>query len=139
PDSWRLSAASAGSGALGDLGSHVVDLARFLVGEPTLVSATLSTFTRERPGGSVDVDDAFAATAEFASGAIGTLEASRVALGRRNHMVFEINGSTGSLRFNLERLNELEVYSASSGGFADVLVTDGKHPFMQHWWTPGHI
>jgi predicted dehydrogenase len=139
PYSWRLGAATAGSGALGDLGSHVVDLARFLVGEPTSISATLKTFTHERPGGTVTVDDAFAASVEFASGAIGTLEASRVALGRRNHMVFEINGSNGSLRFNLERLNELEVYSTDSGGFADILVTDTKHPFMQHWWPPGHI
>jgi predicted dehydrogenase len=139
PHSWRLTKASAGSGALGDLGSHVVDLARFLVGEPTSVSANLKTFTRERPGGTVDVDDTFAASVEFASGAIGTLEASRVALGRRNHMVIEINGSNGSLKFNLERLNELEVYTNEAGAFADVLVTDAKHPFMQHWWPPGHI
>jgi len=139
PHSWRLTRASAGSGALGDLGSHVVDLARFLVGEPTSVSANLKTFTRERPGGTVDVDDTFAASVEFASGAIGTLEASRVALGRRNHMVIEINGSNGSLKFNLERLNELEVYTSAAGAFADVLVTDAKHPFMQHWWPPGHI
>jgi len=142
PHTWRLSTAHAGSGALGDLGSHVVDLARFLVGEPVSVSATMKTFTRERPGGTVDVDDAFAATVEFASGAIGTLEASRVALGRRNGMVLEINGSTGSLCFNLERLNELQVYSSaagSSGGFADVLVTDAHHPFMHYWWPPGHI
>jgi predicted dehydrogenase len=139
PYSWRLNTATAGSGALGDLGSHVVDLARFLIGEPAAVSATMQTFTRDRPGGTVDVDDAFAASVEFASGAIGTLEASRVALGRRNHFVFEINGSLGSLKFNLERLNELEVYSPDSGGFADVLVTDTRHPFMQHWWPPGHI
>src|SRR2546428_4010031 len=108
------------------------------MGEPTSISATLKTFTRERPGGTVDVDDTFAASVEFASGAIGTLEASRVALGRRNHMVFEINGSNGSLKFNLERLNELEVFSTTSGGFADILVTDSTHPFMQHWWPPGH-
>jgi predicted dehydrogenase len=139
PHTWRLSTATAGSGALGDLGSHVIDLARFLVGEPAAVSATMSTFTRERPGGTVDVDDAFVATVEFASGMIGTLEASRVALGRKNHMVIEINGSTSSLRFNLERLNELEVYSTESGGFTDVLVTEAKHPFMQYWWPTGHI
>src|SRR6202035_3814433 len=96
PYSWRLSQASAGSGALGDLGAHVVDLARFLVGEPASVSATLKTFTQQRPGGTVDVDDAFAAAVEFESGAIGTLEATRVALGRKNHMAFEINGSRGS-------------------------------------------
>jgi predicted dehydrogenase len=140
PHSWRLTRATAGSGALGDLGAHVVDLARFLVGEPASVSAILKTFTLQRPGGSVDVDDAFAATVEFDSGAIGTLEASRVALGRKNHMVFEINGSRGSLCFNLERLNELQVRSADGpGGFTDVLVTESTHPFMQHWWPTGHI
>jgi predicted dehydrogenase len=118
----------------------VIDLARFLVGEPATVSATMRTFTQERPGGTVDVDDAFAATVEFESGAIGTLEASRVALGRKNHMAFEINGSEGSLAFNLERLNELEVRAPGGpGGFTNVLVTDSNHPFMQHWWPTGHI
>ncbi|MGI9147025.1 MAG: Gfo/Idh/MocA family protein [Chloroflexota bacterium] len=140
PHSWRLSRSSAGSGALGDLGAHVIDLARFLVGEPASVSGTLKTFTLERPGGSVDVDDAFAANVEFASGAIGTLEASRVALGRKNHMAFEINGSKGSLAFNLERLNELQVRAADGpGGFTDVLVTESHHPFMKYWWPTGHI
>jgi predicted dehydrogenase len=140
PHSWRLSRATAGSGALGDLGAHVIDLARFLVGEPATVSATLKTFTRQRPGGSVDVDDAFAATLEFESGAIGTLEATRVALGRKNHMAFEINGSKGSLAFNMERLNELQVLAPDGpGGFTDVLVTESHHPFMQSWWPTGHI
>jgi predicted dehydrogenase len=139
PYTWRLGSETAGSGALGDLGSHIVDLARFLIGEPASVSASLKTFTVDRPGGRVTVDDAFAATVEFESGAIGTLEASRVATGRRNGMVFEINGSRGSIQFNLERLNELAVYSPESGGFADILVTDPKHPFMQNWWPPGHI
>ena len=84
PHTWRLTQASAGSGALGDLGSHVVDLARFLIGEPTSVSASLRTFTTDRPGGKVDVDDAFVATIEFSSGAVGTIEASRVATGNKN-------------------------------------------------------
>jgi predicted dehydrogenase len=138
PHTWRLSRATAGSGALGDLGSHVIDLARFLIGEPTSVSAYLRTFTSDRPGGIVDVDDAFAATVEFSSGAIGTIEASRVATGVKNGLVFEVNGSGGSLRFNLERLNELEVCSGSDG-FTTVLVTDPVHPFMRHWWPSGHI
>src|SRR5947209_11595855 len=98
PHTWRLTQASAGSGALGDLGSHVVDLARFLVGEPTSVSASLRTFTTDRPGGKVDVDDAFVATIEFSSGAMGTIEASRVATGNKNGFMFEVNGSAGSLR-----------------------------------------
>jgi predicted dehydrogenase len=136
--SWRLAKETAGSGALGDLGSHVVDLARFLVGEPTAVSASTRTFTSERPGGSVDVDDAFAATIDFENGAIGTLEASRVATGRKNGLEIEVNGSNGSLRFNLERLNELGVCSGSAG-FTDVLITERDHPFMDHWWGPGHV
>ncbi|HLZ31191.1 MAG TPA: Gfo/Idh/MocA family oxidoreductase [Chloroflexota bacterium] len=140
PHSWRLTRSAAGSGSLGDLGAHVIDLARFLVGEPAAVSAVLRTFTAHRPGGTVDVDDAFAATVEFDSGAIGTLEASRVALGRKNHMAFEINGSKGSLAFNLERLNELEVRASEGpGGFTSMLVTDSTHPFMQYWWPTGHI
>jgi predicted dehydrogenase len=138
PHSWRLATATAGSGALGDLGSHIVDLARFLIGEPVALSAYLKTFTRQRPGGEVDVDDAFGATVEFASGAVGTLEASRVATGQKNGLQFEINGSGGSLRFNLERLNELEVCTGSQG-FTTLLMTDPKHPFMQYWWPSGHI
>jgi predicted dehydrogenase len=140
PYSWRLNRSSAGSGALGDLGAHIVDLARFLIGEPASLSATLKTFTVDRPGGTVDVDDAFASTVEFEAGAIGTLEASRVALGRKNHMAFEINGSKGSVAFNLERLNELQVRAADGpGGFTDVLVTESHHPFMKYWWPTGHI
>jgi|SRR5579859_1686105 len=136
---WRLASESAGSGALGDLGSHIVDLARFLIGEPTSVAATLSTFTRERPGGRVTVDDTFAAAVEFASGASGTLEASRVATGNKNGLHLEVNGSHGSLRFNLERLNELEVCTGSQG-FTTLLMTDpAKHPFMRYWWPNGHI
>jgi predicted dehydrogenase len=138
PYTWRLNKAEAGSGALGDLGSHVVDLARFLIGEPASVSATLTTFTSERPGGTVDVDDAFAATVEFASGAIGTLEATRAATGNKNGLFFEANGSNGSIRFNLERLNELEV-CAGSDGFADRLITSPSDPFMRYWWPSGHI
>jgi predicted dehydrogenase len=139
PFSWRLAQATAGSGALGDLGSHVVDLARFLIGEPAIVSAVTHTFTRNRPGGDVSVDDAFAGTIEFDSGALGTIEASRVALGRKNHLVIEINGSDASLRFNLERLNELRLFTRNTGGFTDVLVTEAHHPFMSWWWPPGHI
>ncbi|MDQ6674145.1 MAG: Gfo/Idh/MocA family oxidoreductase [Chloroflexota bacterium] len=140
PHSWRLTRASAGSGALGDLGAHIIDLARFLVGEPASVSAKLKTFTVDRPGGRVDVDDTFAAAVEFESGAIGTLEASRVALGRKNHLAFEVNGSRGSVAFNLERLNELQIRAADGpGGFTDVLVTESQHPFMKYWWPTGHI
>ena len=147
---WRLTKELAGSGALGDLGAHIIDLARFLVGEPRRVSAITQTFVKQRPlpdglgVGQVTVDDAFAAVVEFENGAIGTLEASRFSPGRKNYQALEINGSNGSLRFNLERLNELEVYwkdesPRETRGFHDVLVTESYHPFGSNWWPPGHI
>src|SRR5437667_9945308 len=85
-------------------------------------------------------DDAFAMLAEFENGAMGTLEATRMAAGRKNANVIEINGEFGSIRWNLERLNELEVYDAEhDSGFQSILVTEREHPFMEHWWPPGHI
>ena len=150
PMIWRLDKKVAGSGALGDLGAHIIDLGRFLVGEVKSVSAMTRTFITERPladgrgTGKVDVDDAFVAAVEFENGAIGTLEASRFAAGRKNHEVLEINGEKGSIRFNLERLNELEVFwvgeqPKETQGFHDVLVTEGYHPFWSNWWPHGHI
>jgi predicted dehydrogenase len=150
PRTWRLAKDTAGSGALGDLGSHIIDLARFLVGEPRAVLALTKTFIEERPllggggRGRVDVDDAFAAVVEMEGGCLGTLEATRFALGRKNHQVFEINGSLGSLSFDLERLNELKVHWAAggpggTGGWTEVLVTEPSHPFIANWWPPGHI
>jgi predicted dehydrogenase len=141
---WRLKREHAGSGALGDLGAHVIDLARYLVGEPVAVSGLLKTFVAEREGRAVDVDDAFEATVEFESGAVGTLEASRFCPGRRNAFAFEINGSKGSIAFDLERLNELQVHRvgsppAQAQGFRTVLVTETDHPFLEHWWPPGHV
>ena len=142
---WRLSKESAGSGALGDLGSHLIDLGRYLLGEVSAVMAATRTFIPERPGGKVDVDDAFAAVVEFAGGAVGTLEASRLCLGRKNALTWEINGSKGSLGFDLERLNELRValhdpHSSRIGdGFRTVLVSEARHPFWEYWWPPGHL
>jgi predicted dehydrogenase len=146
---WRLDKTVAGSGALGDLGAHLIDLARFLVGEPRRINGALQTFIRERPGADgqlrpVDVDDAFVATFEFENGAIGTVEATRFAAGRKNYNCLEVNGEKGSLRFNLERLNELEVFwvgetPRETQGFHDVLVTESYHPFGSHWWPHGHI
>ncbi len=92
----------------------------------------------ERPGGTVTVDDAFEAFVEFESGAIGTLEASRFCPGRKNALALEINGSRGSIRFELERINELQV-DRDGTGFRTILVTDAGHPFMEHWWPPGHV
>jgi predicted dehydrogenase len=134
---WRFDAASAGSGALGDLAAHVVDLARYLVGEIEAVGGFLRTFVAGR-----EVDDAVEATVEFESGAVGTLEATRLALGRRNAFQWEINGTEGSLAFDVERLNELQVFKSDGDrvrGFKTVLVSEADHPFWEHWWPPGHI
>ena len=150
PMSWRLDVDVAGSGALGDLGAHIIDLARFLVGEPRRVSALARTFVKERPlpDGSgrvpVGVDDAFVATLEFDNNTIGTIEASRFCPGRKNAMIVEINAARGSIRFNLERLNELEVFwkedaPRTTQGFHDVLVSEAYHPFWSNWWPHGHM
>ena len=147
---WRLSKDAAGSGALGDLGAHIIDLGRFLVGEMKSVGAMTRTFIDERPSadgsgtGKVDVDDAFVSVVEFENGAIGTLEASRFAAGRKNYEIVEINGEKGTLRFNLERLNELEVFwigeqPKETQGFHNVMVTEGFHPWWENWWPQGHI
>jgi predicted dehydrogenase len=134
---WRFDAEQAGSGALGDLGTHVIDLVRYLVGEPVAVSALTRTF-RDAPGlGEGGVDDAFAAALEVEGGVVGTLEATRWATGRINGLQLEINGSRGALAFDVERLNELQV--ARGRFFERVLVTEPEHPFMEHWWPPGHI
>jgi predicted dehydrogenase len=136
-DTWRFQADEAGSGALGDLGTHVVDLARFLVGEISTVSGLVRTFLPGR-----QVDDALEAAVEFEQGAVGTIEATRLALGRRNALQWEINGSKASLAFDMERLNELEVFRADGDrarGFKTVLVSEADHPFWDLWWPPGHI
>lgn len=148
PRVWRLEKARAGSGSLGDILSHTMDLSRYLVGEPTEVSGLLTTFVSERPlpedpgkRGAVDVDDAAQALVKFANGAVGYYEGSRFAPGRKNYNRLEINGSKGSLVWDLERLNELDVYieSGKDSGFRSISVTDGAHPFMNAWWPPGHI
>ena len=147
---WRFRREVAGSGALGDLGAHLVDLAHFLVGPITRVVGTAETFIRERPleesgaeRGEVSVDDAAAFLARFENGAVGTFEATRLAPGRKNHNSFEINGSNGSLIFDLERMNELQVYfedePAGVNDFRTVLVTEPDHPYAGAWWRPGHI
>ncbi len=145
PKVWRLDKDVAGSGALGDLGAHVIDQSRYLAGEPSAVNGVLRTFIKERPGGIVDVDDAFEATVEFENGAIGTYEATRFALGRKNQMRWEINGSKGTIVFDAERQNELEVNMGNSRpseraqGFRTVLVSEAYHPYWQNWWPHGHM
>ncbi|EMA43798.1 oxidoreductase domain-containing protein [Halococcus morrhuae DSM 1307] len=149
PWTWRMDEELAGSGALGDLGAHTVDLARFLVGERAgdieRVSGHLETFIEERPvDGSdetrpVTVDDAYSAQAEFAGGAMGTFEASRMASGHKNDHTIAVHGSEGSLKFSLERLNELELLREGDRGYETVLVTDESDPYVEHWWPPGHV
>ncbi|HAJ35909.1 MAG TPA: dehydrogenase [Chloroflexi bacterium] len=149
PMIWRLDKRVAGSGALGDLGAHIIDLGRYLVGEVESVSAMTRTFITERPWGDgtmgkVDVDDAFAAVVSFDNGALGTVEATRFAAGRKNGNVIEINGEKGSLRFNLERMNELEVFwiddePKETRGFHQVLVSEPYHPWWENWWPQGHM
>lgn len=149
PHIWRLDKSVAGSGALGDLGAHIIDLGRFLVGEPRRVMGAAQTFIKERPGADgkmtkVDVDDAFVATVEFENGALGTVEATRFAGGHKNSNCFEVNGEKGSIRFNLERMNELEVFwvddqPKETQGFHNVIVSESYHPFWSNWWPQGHI
>ncbi|MEM7534737.1 MAG: Gfo/Idh/MocA family oxidoreductase [Chloroflexota bacterium] len=150
PMIWRLQKSVAGSGALGDLGAHIIDLGRYLVGEISSVSAMAKTFIPERQWedgstGTVDVDDAFAAVVEFENGALGTLEATRFAGGRKNGQTIEINAEKGSIRFNLERLNELEVFWVDGAGpketqgFTNVLVSEPYHPWWENWWPQGHM
>lgn len=150
PFNWRLDREKAGSGALGDIASHSIDLARFLVGEITEVTADLKTFVpvraeagKPRSKREVTVDDAAMALVHFAGGAVGTIEATRMAPGRKNYNRFEINGRLGSIAFNLERLNELEVYFENDPphlrGFRTIMVTEPVHPYVGKWWPPGHI
>ncbi len=147
---WRLDKERAGSGAVGDLGAHIVDLAHYLVGGIQSVSALTRIFIDERPlpggggKGRVTTDDAFVSIVEFENGAVGTLEATRFAAGRKNRQVIEINGERGSIRFNLERLNELEVFwvgeePRATQGFHNVLVSETTHPWWEHWWPHGHM
>ena len=145
PWSWRLDAELAGSGALGDLGAHTIDLARYLVGDVEGVSGQMRTFVTERPvSGSDDVrevtvDDAYTAQLAFENGALGTVEGSRVAPGHQNDQTIRVHGTEGSLQFSLERPNELAVRRPDQRGYETRLVTDETDPYVDHWWPPGHV
>jgi predicted dehydrogenase len=153
PLTWRLRKETGGAGPLADLGSHLVDLAHFLVGPITEVVGVVETFVKERPlpgtdaespqMGEVTVNEAAAFLARFAGGAIGTFETSPLVPGRKAKESFEINGSKGSVLFDLERMNELQVYfeddPPEASGFRTILVTEPEHPYMEGWWPPGHI
>ncbi len=156
---WRLQKDKAGSGALGDIGAHIIDLTQFVTGEQiTGVTGITETFIKERPlpeassglsasagaaTGEVTVDDAAVFVARLSGGGLATYEATRFATGRKNGLKVEINGELGSLVFDLERLNELEYYDATrptaEQGFSRILVTEGEHPYVSAWWPPGHI
>lgn len=147
PMTWRLRKETAGSGVLGDLGSHLVDQIQWLLGSPVVeASGQLRTFVETRPGPDGDepvtVDDAVWATLATASGAVAGVELSRVATGRKNGLTLEIYGSDGALGFDLERLNELLVTedpTSALSGARRVLVTDPGHPYLEAWWPPGHV
>jgi predicted dehydrogenase len=149
PLTWRLQQERAGSGALGDLGAHIVDLAQYLTGTLiTGVSGVAATFVQSRPlpagggHGEVTVDDAALFTARLDGGAMASFEATRFATGRKNQLRIEVNGSLGSLVFDLERMNELWFYESSAGadsGFRRILVTEPSHPYVAAWWPPGHV
>ncbi len=161
PLSWRLDKAQAGSGSLGDIGAHVVDLTQYITGDRIReVTGRLETFVKERPypagettgglggggttteRGPVTVDDAASFLATFTGGAMGVFEATRFATGRKNAIRIEINGSRGSLAFDFEDMNVLEFYDGTqdgdTAGFRRILVTEPTHPYVGHWWPAGH-
>jgi predicted dehydrogenase len=155
---WRLRKETAGSGALGDIGAHIIDLTQFVTGQRlTGVSALTETFVRERPlpevaaglsasggaeRGAVTVDDAAIFFGRLDGGALASFEATRFATGRKNAMRIEVNGSAGSLAFDFEYMNELQFYDntlpAAEAGFRRILVTEPDHPYVGAWWPPGH-
>jgi predicted dehydrogenase len=149
PYVWRHDKKVAGSGAHGDMNAHIVDLARYLVGEIEAVCGAEEVFIRERKlidgsgMGKVTADDALFSLARFSDGALGSFMATRLASGRKNYLRFELFGSKGSLLFNLERLNEIQYYTRSEAGreqgFRTILATESDHPFINKWWPPGHI
>jgi predicted dehydrogenase len=148
PYTWRHNKQLAGSGAHGDLNAHIIDLARFLVGEFETVCGAEKTFIKERTVAGTDlknevtVDDAVSFMSHFQNGALGSFTATRFATGRKNFQRIEIFGSEGSLSFNLERLNELEYYNRNDAtgeqGFRTILVTEASHPYLKGWWPTGH-
>lgn len=149
PMAWRHDVKTTGSGAHGDMNAHIIDLARYLIGEFEAVTGLQEVFIKERPFanqegmGAVTADDATLFMGRFQNGAVGMFNATRFANGRKNHMRLEIFGSEGSLTFNLERLNELGYFSGNESkteqGFRTILVTENNHPFIDAWWPPGHI
>jgi predicted dehydrogenase len=156
---WRLNKDLAGSGALGDIGAHIIDLTQYITGQKlTSVSGTVETIIKKRPVlestsglggtggaevGDVTVDDVALFTGRYDSGVLGTFEASRFATGRKNALRVEVSGSKGAIAFDLEDLNTLQFYDATAPageqGFTRILVTEPEHPYVANWWPPGHM
>lgn len=159
PLAWRLQKERAGSGSLGDIGAHIIDMAQFVTGMPiTEVAGTLETVVKRRPllgqgsglsgtaaegYGDVTVDDIAIFTGRLAEGALASFEATRLATGRKNSLRMEVSGDAGALAFDLEELNRLRYYDRSAPedrrGFTDIIVTEPVHPYMSEWWPPGHM
>ncbi len=158
PLTWRLDKSLAGSGSLGDIGAHAIDMIQYLTGTTVeTVSGTLATFVTERPllgetrglggapsekRGQVTVDDAAWFTGRLSGGAIGSFEATRYATGRKNAFRFELSGSLGAIAFDMESMNELQFYDATAPagerGFTRILATEPEHPYAANWWPTGH-
>lgn len=157
---WRLQKSICGSGSLGDLGAHFIDLSRYLLGDFKSVMGMQKTFIKSRPivermeglsanakadapRGEVDVDDGTVFIAEFESGALGVFEATRFSAGHKNDLFIEISGDKGSIKYSFERMNELQYFSADDEegvqGFRLIQATEGTHPYMEHWWPAGHV
>ena len=157
---WRLRREICGSGSLGDLGAHFIDLARYFAGDIKSVMGMQKTFIKSRPivermeglsaaaqkdapRGEVDVDDGTVFIAEFESGALGCFEATRFSAGHKNDLFIEVSGDRGSLRYTFERMNELQFFSADDAegeqGFRLIQASEGVHPYMYAWWPAGHV
>lgn len=159
PLGWRLQKEHAGSGALGDIGAHAIDLAQFVTGlEVTAVSGVLETIIRERPlqgsgsglsgtaaegTGEVTVDDLAIFTGRLSSGALASFEATRFATGRKNALAIEVSGDAGALAFDFEDLNVLQWYDRTAPnrvqGFTRIIATEPEHPYVAAWWPAGHM
>lgn len=159
PLSWRLAKDKAGSGSLGDIGAHIIDITQYITGDTiSRVTGRLRTFVDERPlpsehsglsgtagsgTGKVTVDDAATFLADFRGGAMGVFEATRFASGRKNAIRIEVNGSQGSIAFDFEDMNVLHFFDgtedARTAGFRRILVTEPEHPYVGAWWPPGHV
>ena len=145
---WQLDRELSGGGPHIDLGSHCIDLAHHLVGNISSISCLQAHFVKERTNSNntkqpINVDDASIMSVEFDNGAVGSFECTRYASGRKNRNYFEINGSEGSLVFDLEKMNELEYFSSNDPsheqGFRKIIVTEPNHDYVKNWWPPGHI